>query len=52
MKNGANIFKRNKDTLKYINFPKVRYNYSPKMNTEVNRNPNLVIKNNIKKPNL
>ena len=52
MKNGGNVYKRNKDNLKYINFPKVRYNYSPKMNTEVNKNPNFIIKNNAKKPNL
>jgi hypothetical protein len=52
MKNGGNVYKRNKDNLKYINFPKVRYNNSPKMNTEVNKNFNLIIKNNAKKPNL
>ena len=52
MKNMGNVYKRNKDNLKYINFPKVRYNISPKMNTEINKNQNLVIKKKVKKTNL
>ena len=48
LKTGSNNFKKNKVKMKSINFPKTRYNYSPKI-INVHRNRNLVIKKNNEK---